>query len=186
MVDGKWTHIAEIPIVKEKGGVVTEIPVEAEGVRQVRILYDRKSGKGSVAVDDIDVAYGVTLQDVPVEGKIGINTGDVTSYLVDGLLPQTRYFYNVKGTDGEQTSLVSNEIAVMTAEKVESGLSFAQTAESGIFVNGRTLRSAQSITVFTVSGAYVGTTLPGQTLTLPAPGVYLIRSGLKTFKVSLK
>ncbi|MDE5749953.1 MAG: M6 family metalloprotease domain-containing protein, partial [Duncaniella sp.] len=167
-----WKIVAEIPVVKDAGGVTTTIEVPYEDAVQASITLRRNSGMGAVAVDDIDVAHGVALEDTPVEGLTELHVGDVAEHVVGGLLPGTEYYYKVRATDGTLVSRLSDEISVKTDGKTpESGLAEIATPAVSLTVSGLTVSSEAELMVYDLAGRLMGR---GTSVTLPARGVYIV------------
>ena len=72
-----------------------------------------KSGN-SLAIDDITIGHGHSLDKVALAGYEGLATGDVACIKVTGLEPETEYYYTVRGVDGDRMSLLSDEVRVKT------------------------------------------------------------------------
>lgn len=184
-------------IVTEKGGNTVTVDFDALGIKgatSVKLTFFRKSGKGSIAVDDIKVAYGLTFELVPVETYNDIHVGNVTSYAVSGLLPETIYNYTVTATDGTLVTRPSNVIELTTAKSSgildlqadAKALQIRCNAES-VEVSG--LEAAGAVTLYDIAGRTVASTVasPDGTaaLTAPAPGLYILKTPAKTVKVRL-
>lgn len=184
------------PIVTAKGGNTVVVDLDAQGIQgatSVKLTFFRKSGKGSVAVDDIKIAYGLTFELVPVEAYTDIAVGNVTSYAVTGLQPETIYSYTVTATDGTITSRPSNAIELTTAKS--SGI-LEVTASAGELKVSRTantveisgLGDAATVTLYDIAGRTVASAAAANgaaTLSVPAPGLYILRTPAKTLKLKL-
>lgn len=158
-----WSAIKDIPVVKEKGGEVNTVEAP-EGVIAVRIEFIRNSAKGSLALDDVDVAHGTTFENIDVEGYEAKEVGDVSEYEVTGLKGQTKYYYTVKATDGTLVSKPSNEIEVETKSS-ETAISDINAADS-----------AAPVEYYNLQGIKV---------TNPQNGVFIRKQGTKVSKVAM-
>ena len=109
----RWEMLDQIStIYYTSGGIVeytNEIPV---GTTQFKLVYsdDNPDMNSPTAIDDISITYGgeVKTRDYLVSEKLIT----ATSEPVSGLTPDTDYFYTVKSTDGNETSLESNIVDV--------------------------------------------------------------------------
>ncbi len=170
--------IAEIPVVSEKGGVVTEITDFPENTRGVRIEFVRTGTKGSIAIDDVTVMHGITYADVVIPAFDGIATGYTSSYKVEGLDPEHTYLYKVAATDGNLTSRHSDLIEVTTLkDQGNSGIAAVagDSLDITVAANVLTARAAGSITVYNVAGQVVASANGTLRATLPS-GIYLINA----------
>lgn len=176
-VNDNWTLVKSVPVVKEKGGATVKVDLVGYGAKQARIEFAKQSS-GSLAIDDIDAAYGVTLEDTPLLGYEARATGHVTSYAVTGLAPETEYYYTVVGKNSTHTSRLSNEIKV-TTQKATQGIESVSAEAVKVMVEGRTLTVAgaadnASVKVLDLTGRLVATGVASQSITLGQPGVYII------------
>ncbi|MDE7376234.1 MAG: M6 family metalloprotease domain-containing protein [Muribaculaceae bacterium] len=124
-VGGQYVEIANVPVVNEAGGLVTEINDVPLGVRSVRIVYDAPS-KAAIAIDDITIGHGLKYDLMPVVKDA--SAGAALSLAITGLEPSTEYFYSVVASDGSLQSKTSNTIKVVTLEKSSDEPTFDQLA----------------------------------------------------------
>lgn len=177
----QWSKIAEVAVVKEKGGATTELTDEIPGgTSQMRIYYKRTGGKGALALDDVKVGYSETSAAVPVEGLTDVEVGNVTSYAVTDLNDATEYFYTVRAADADGVlSKASNEIAVTT----EAGQGNSGIAD----VASDTLDTSAPVDVYDMLGRHAGrfesTDAARATL---APGIYILKQNKLTTKIAIK
>lgn len=170
--------VASIAVDTSKGGstaTLSELPAETEAIE---ISYVAE-GKGSLAIDDIDVRWGNALVPSPLDGYNAVSAGNSTEYRVENLAPETEYFYTVTATDGTYTSIPSDEIRICTGKT--SGISSpAPTAAIQWRISGMTLEisaSPESICgIYDVAGRLVGTICGSGSLTLPCRGIYILSS----------
>lgn len=154
---GVWTTADSISTLQTEG---TTESFTFNGVQAVRIRYARESGY--VTIDDIDVTVrGVTHN--PVAGLCPVQTGNVTSYAVEGLAPGD-YLYKVAGIDADGTrSLSYNEIKVNVGT---TGIADDITADG------------EEESIYTIDGVKVNSA--------GREGIYLVRRDNKVYKVMLK
>lgn len=87
------------------------IPINQIG-EDVKIKF-RNTGGNIALIDDVVINYGSTTPSF-VLGYEDLNVGNVTSYSVTGLDPETTYYYRVRAILGTVTSPNSNVIDVTT------------------------------------------------------------------------
>ena len=180
--------VAEVPVVTDKGGVVTEITDFPSNSRGVTIEYVRAGNKGSLAIDDVTVMHGSTYDDVVLPAYNAIATGYTDSYAVTGLNPESEYFYKVAATDGTRTSRHSELIQVTTARDLgQSGIAEATAAALTYTLNGSelTVTADGVITVTDISGRTVASGCGALSTALPAPGIYIIATPGGAVKVKI-
>lgn len=88
----------------------------------------------------------------------------------------------VEITDIKETALGEISFNVITA----NGSGVETVGIDGIVLNGRTLSASSSARVYNAAGALCGTLDAQRTLTLDAPGLYIIATGDHTAKVMVK
>lgn len=176
-----WESIGEYPITTEKGGkeiVIEEIPLWAESLK---IEFKKTDSKSSLAIDDVTVFHGVKYVPENLPSYDAIATGNVSSYKVTNLLPDSEYFYTLTATDGNLVSRISNEIAVTT--KSASGISSATANNVSVTTYGNTilirgLEAGSSATIADTSGRIVGTMIADSegnaTGSVSSMGVYVV------------
>ncbi|MDE6487613.1 MAG: M6 family metalloprotease domain-containing protein [Muribaculaceae bacterium] len=133
LAGGKWTVVAQLPIVTDKGGSTVELSADEipASATAMRIEFLRTEAKGALAVDDITVGHGITFTNVPVEGLTDYPAGSGTTCEVAGLKAETDYYYTVSALsdDGTLRSLPSQEIAVTTGAP-QSGIADITSTEA--------------------------------------------------------
>jgi phosphodiesterase/alkaline phosphatase D-like protein len=102
------------------------------------------------------------------------NVGNVTSYNVTGLTPNTTYFYVVRAVDAGGTSANSNEITVTTANATPPAITTTTLADFGNVC----LNTASPAGSFTINGTNLSTAdvtvgpLAGYTFSTTSGGTY--------------
>lgn len=187
---GVWSNFVSLPVVNEQGGLVTKIDFIPGSVKAVRIDYDMQ-GKGSLALDDIVVEWG---------GEENIAGGYTLEYTyptdraeVTGLEPSSTYYYRVTGCNGSLRSKPSDKIKVVTISSEETGIDDIADKSGHVMLNGRTLvidagNKEQLLMVCSISGqtVYDEKVKSTKKIMLPAPGLYIIRLGDNSYKVTVK
>lgn len=188
--DGLTDVLAELSVNCAPGGEVNLIDELPAGVRQICIMFDGSKGN-ALAIDDIEITYGVRQVSESVEGYESRMVGNVTSYEVTGLRPNTEYYYSVVATDGLRKSLVSNETKVTTTDiDAIAGI----IADGRLKVEGRNIlieeTSGASVEVYDVSGRHVVSSQTDATghlaLTVHTPGIYVLKVAGYIYKVIIK
>jgi len=176
-VIGMWTLIKTIPITSEAGGAITNIELADLDATAARIEFAKVSN-GALAIDDIDLAHGVTLEDTPLPGYETFAAGNVSSHTVTGLKPDTEYYYTITGKNATLASRLSNEIMVKTSGS-SMGIDDASTSQAGIVTHGRTLLVVgagdnATVKVFDLTGRLIASSAASQSITLPDAGLYIV------------
>ncbi|MBD5232613.1 MAG: M6 family metalloprotease domain-containing protein [Bacteroidales bacterium] len=191
---GEWIELDRIwPVSTDsKGETITlsadEFPAP---VHALRIEFKRPYGSGTLVVDDIEVVHGATSKAV-VEGYQAKSVGNVLSAEITGLKPETLYHYVVSATDGTLQSSDSWARPVRTTkfsgvEGVSAGGNVAVSV-SGLGVTASNGTSADAVVeVYDIAGMKVAaaTVAAGSsaTVSVPARGIYLIKTPEKVIKV---
>ncbi len=189
--DGKNWSVLEtiIPFDDPDGQIFHEI--FPDGVRSVRFTFYRNTTAGALVLDDVNVGFGVTLDKNPLSDYTDKPVGNVLSYHVVNLEPETEYRYVVRGFDGSLTSKSSNEIQIVTLPSSVSGI-LSPSVALGYTVSGNTLFFSsdsiqkENIGVYTILGqtVYAGK-IPASGIRLNTGQVYIVKKGDKIFKIVL-
>lgn len=187
-----WTTFDSFAIESRNGSgkhTVKNIPA---GMKEFRIVYHRGQS-GFITVNGIRVKTGVEGQaDTALDDFYWTLTGDVTSAKVDRLLPGVnRYKYAVAAVYGCHTSAFSRFEYVTTGSSGVDNITATDRDTLSFEAEGGQLRvytDAPRVEVFDISGRMVALmmTVDGQAVTGLPRGVYLIRAGLATAKVSVR
>ena len=126
---------------------------------------------------------------IVLEGYDDREVGDVQSFSVNGLTPNTQYIYRVRAHNGSMYSLSSPDMAVVTdlygaVGNVSEIGAFSVHATDGTLAVKAT--SGSTIEVYTTSGAKVAyMSLNGSTsATIPVtPGIYVVKCGAAVKKI---
>ncbi len=182
-IDGKWQELdilaldgakeAKTAAWDEKDG---KIPANCRALR-LTFLF---GGKGSIAIDDIRVAYNDNLQPVALPGFERKEVGATTSFKVEGLQPATTYFYRVAGCAAETVSLFSEEIAVTTLDNASAVERIETTASAHIAAVPGGIRisktTGETARIYAADGRLLHTAaLHGETYIPVAPGIYFVK-----------
>ncbi len=192
---GIWERIGEYPVVTDRGGKIISIDGIPEGAESIKIEFKKGASNCSLAIDDVTVFHGVKYVPENLPSYDAIATGNVSSYKVTDLLPDSEYFYTLTATDGNLMSRASNEIAVKTAST--SGISSTLASKVSITAYGNTiyvkgLEAGCSMTVNDISGRMVATIVADNegnaSASVSSKGVYILHtSDLQfRFKVIIK
>lgn len=142
LVDDAWHNLYYICPVNKTEGEVVSIGMEGQsapmphGVKAVRIIFT-KTTAGSVYIDDIKLGYGAKYESTALEVYNDTDQGNVTNAKVEGLQPNTTYYYMLRAYDADGTHTpYSEEMKVITGEKIEAGVEIVESAESLTVVDG--------------------------------------------------
>lgn len=172
------------------GGEVNVIDALPEGVRQICIQFDGAKGD-ALAIDDIELTYGMHQVAEYVEGYASLEVGNVTSHEVIGLRPNTEYYYTVVASDGQRLSLVSNETKVTTAD---TDAIVSVVSDGRIRLDGRSVCISgvpdARVDVYDIGGCRIAgsrTDVSGHlAVALHSPGVYILDIAGNIYKVIIK
>lgn len=181
-VGDRWIESATVPVITAKGGQRDTIASLPAGTRAVKLVFTRKGTAGAVAIDDIDVAYGVCSQPVAVEGYEEVHAGAVTSHEITGLDPDTEYSFTVRASNGTDLTAPSAFKKVRTLS-TSTALGTVDTARASIALAGRTLHAAglptgATVNIFDITGRLAATAVASHLgvaeITLPAGGIMIL------------
>ncbi len=135
-------------------------------------------------IDDL----GVHSMDVyrvvsPITGS-PFSVGNVTTYALTGLTPETTYVYSVVAMADGAKSTVSNKTEVTTF--VESGIgTAAMLVIDDVNFNGLIIRNAnkQVLSIYNAAGVLMLTSNSDIDMSGYAPGMYVVRSAKDTLKI---
>ncbi|MBA2744972.1 MAG: hypothetical protein H0U44_01990, partial [Flavisolibacter sp.] len=134
--------------------------IASNGTSRISAIYVKGNSAGSVPVF--------------VPGYQNLNVGNVTSYNVTGLAPNTNYYYVVRATNAAGTSVNSNEINVVTAPDLNPNLNAtALTAFGNVCIN--TIAGPHSFTITgsnLTPGDITVAAVTGYSFSTTANGVY--------------
>lgn len=133
-----------------------------------------------VLIDYIKVATkGGTISKESVTGY-PLNTGNVLTYNVTGLMPDSAYYYQVKVADN--TAIVSTEISLRTNSLTSAGINKASDIYWKNTIDGILLLNTtpgQRIEIYTLTGNKTGSLVSTQNkldIKLPQRGFYIIKT----------
>lgn len=183
------TLVAEVPVIAEKGGVITTVEDFPEGSTSVRIEFVRNGSKGSLAIDDVTVGHGYVYAPAMLEAYSAKSTGGTTtSHQVENLEPMTEYYYTVRASDGIRLSRPSSETKVVTSSV--SAVDSITGTDFTVSANGRMLAveapGQARITVTDMLGRVVLATTGSCVAELPAAGVYIVTADGHAAKIIVK
>lgn len=188
-----WSIYKEVAVETAAGGAVTEIDDIPAGYKQARIEFRRTTTKGAVAIDDVVVGHGETFTDVVVPEYDAVAVGNVESFDVTGLKPETTYRWTVAATDGTLTSRASTPLEAVT--KASSGISGIATSALRVAAGSGSVRvtgaeADGAISLCDLSGRIVAAATANAagnaTLTVNTPGFYIVRTGRAAVKVAVR
>ena len=105
--------IDEISFAEGGGSIEKTIPLPSDKLTVSSVIKFEGKKKLRVILEEMEVSTGGASEKIILPGYPK-RVGDVTSYLIDGLTPDTRYFYTVTSVIDGQNDKVSNEVSVTT------------------------------------------------------------------------
>lgn len=176
---GKYQEslVASVPI--DKSGMVVTVRDIPEETLQIKFSYRRSGSNGYVAVDDVSVGHGTAYEIVSLAGYENLNVGNVLSYTVENLKPNTEYLYSVKATDGSLFSRDSEVVAVKTENS--NAIESVETTPSDIRIIGGVAEcgSNDEIVIVDITGAVVARGF--NRVAIPAGGLYIVTVPTRQF-----
>lgn len=187
LTDGEWQTLGEFEIINDAPGAVTTLSDIPAGTRAARISLNLK-GRGSVAIDDVEVLWGARHELVAIPGYDALSSGGATSLLVKVDDPQAEYHYFVTAVNGTRRSLPSNIVKYIPATTVPA-ISSGATSLITFHDNSLHISAPRGTrwTVCDITGTIVASGLTDgvspTVVALTAPGIYIAKIEGKTLKV---
>lgn len=166
--DGDYAEVQLYPVETAAGGKTIEVSLP-ENAHQIRLVL--KNQAGSLALDDVEISYGMNYEYVPFPGYEAVDAGNVTEYRFSGLPAETHFGYVVTAYDGEWRSQPSDMIFVTT--KSLSGIVAA--AKDALFrVADRMVTPLEgaALMIYDTLGRKIGE--GSRQVALPTAGIYII------------
>lgn len=111
LYNGEWELIhEESAIVNAAGGKTVTLAIDRK-YTSLKWVYNRPAS-GNIAIDDIKIGHSGEMEDLPMAGYTDIEVGNVSSYVVEGLVEGTIYAYAVTAHNAEFASIASNMVYV--------------------------------------------------------------------------
>jgi len=173
--------IKEIPVVLEKGGLISEISLAEYKVTKACISFSRPT-KGSLAIDDVKVTHAPLVY-TPLYSALDAKAN--TELLVEGLTPGSDYKFRVTGNDGTYTTRPSDFFSVRTLDDSNAIIVEKENSDFILNVAGYTISTSIAVNVYDITGRLVAS---GATLIqLPSAGVYIVTSASgRTTKILIR
>jgi len=173
LADGQWTTAGSYPVITDKGGKITEVEAIPDGTHAVKITF-RRTGTGSLALDDVNVSWGARPVNTPLAGYNNAELGDVTSHDITGLTPGT-YYFTVTATDGTTVSHPSAEQEVIIADPAGIGTVTSSTAIWHLNGLNLTIDGACRYILTDIAGRTMAYGSGTATIALPVKGFYILK-----------
>jgi len=190
---GTWSALDEIDLSASAGTAAKyESPAIEPGSRGVRLTFAKTAG--SLYVDDVVVAHGAAATRVCVAGYDSREAGNSTACAVEGLSPETQYYYTVVACSGSLRSMESDEVAVKTGssasvdEILSAGGDIAVSAADGRIVVANHGAGECVAVVADVAGRVISTlrvAAGGEASVAVAGGIYVVKAGDRAVKIAL-
>ena len=182
----RWVEVDKLEVEKD-GNTYVLNPDLAENAKAFRLRYNKGEG-GNVVIDDVEVKFGSSLKSY-VDEFNHRDVGNASSVLVEGLAPNTTYYYTIMAKKGIQNTKLSNEVKVMLGDgSVEEihGNDFACYSSGGtIYIISE---EHVAIQIYSVSGSLILTKecCPGTTSVEDLPqGIYILKTPNSVTKLIL-
>lgn len=133
--DDTWEKVTSFPAGKSQGSGTVAFDKFPDGIKAVRIVFDRE-GAGSLAIDDVVIKHGGEMVAVYLPGMESFSVGNETELKVSGLESEMTYYYTVKASNGEVSSLLSREVPVVIAPLSGVGALGADSKSLTVTVSG--------------------------------------------------
>jgi endonuclease I len=151
LADEKWKTVDSIAYINTTKTVPSYSFSADENVRSIRFSYT-KAGSGYIAVDDVKTTFGTSNRSYIIENKPATGTGEK----VDGLEPNSVYYYDVRAVLGDVVSDFSESISVYTTGAsssadvaVENDVTIG-TSFDGINIYG--LKGDEQVSIYSLTG----------------------------------
>lgn len=188
----KWDVLSSINEFSSTEGKIITVDADLlQGIYAIRLLFSKASG-GSIAIDDVEIGYGGSVNHIYLPGWDKQDVGNTTSSNVTGLQPGTTYYYTVGSNNGDIDSDTSNEIKVTTTGNAAI---HQLTAAPRIWASGKELHVCPGngkpacLTIYNTAGMEVmSKNITEDTCLslrhLPA-GIYFVRMSADVIKIML-
>lgn len=167
----EWTTVASVAPENNRARTFeTEIPA---GYRQIRFSFTK--GKGRVALDDIEIEYGMTDFEIPG------SPFSTTATSLSATVPHThadKLSFRVRAIAGDLRSLWSEWVDMPH----DPSALIPVATPSGLRLYGRTVisESSRAINAYDIAGRIVAH--GAGTLELPSAGIFIVTDGISTMK----
>lgn len=167
--DGEYSEIKSYSVETASGGKTIELNLPSDAL-QLRLVLNAQAG--SLAVDDVELTYGMNYEYIPYVGREISDAGHELEYRFSGLPSETSFGYVVTAYDSSWRSLPSQMVFAVTA--TPSGISgqameampFRVVGKSVVPLNGTSVR------VYDALGRLIGD--GSKYVSLPEGGIYII------------
>lgn len=180
MGDDTWERVTSFPAGKSQGSGTVAFDEFPEGVRAVRIFFDR-AGAGALAIDDVVIKHGGDKVAVYLPGMESLSVGNETELKVGGLEPGETYYYTVKASNGDVISQQSREVSVVMAWLSGVGSVGADSESLTVTVSGNIVKvsapSGRVATLYDIAGHLIdrATVVSGTAeFNVPVAGFYIV------------
>lgn len=106
-----------------------------------------------------------------LDGYEAREVGDISTFRVDGLVPDIHYYYMVRATNGEMWTSPSNEIMVTL---IKSGIKPVISRNDRINIDGRDVYSDDDVLIYVYNAFGMKLAEGIRKITLPSDGLYII------------
>lgn len=191
MVNDNWVELSTVsPLSTADGGTVFDLNDIPSYCTAISMTYECTSG--ATAIDDICLGHGGPITLMPIEGKTDIDAGNTTSYVFDGLEPESNYGYSVIAYNATMVSKPSKVIPVTTTKPSGVNDLTATAANNSVIAKDGniivTSAGDNAVEIHDLSGRLViSTSISAGIWTSPTmqAGVYIVGLGNSYYKVAV-
>lgn len=138
-----------------------------------------------MAIDDVTITTGATVNNTPVKGFAPYDAGDALSAKVTGLEPMTLYAFSVSATSPEGMSLPSIARGLRTLDGPDNAIETVDSACAPAISTypGHLCYSGDTpVDIYAIDGRRVCRLYGPATISL-LPGIYIASTGISSAKV---
>lgn len=184
---GQWRTYAILPLDypdDNRQGHTAVFEALPDDTRSIAITFQGKQG-AAVAIDDVTITTGATVNNTPVKGFAPYDAGNALSAKVTGLEPMTLYAFSVSATSPEGMSLPSIARGLRTLDGPDNAIeTVGDTCAPAISTYpGHLCYSGDTpVDIYAIDGRRVCRLYGPATISL-LPGIYIASTGISSAKV---
>ena len=167
---GEYSEIQLYPVETAAGGKIIELNLPSD-VCQIRLVL--KTQSGSLALDDVELTYGMNYEYLPCAGHEVSDAGQGLEYRFSGLPSETHFGYVITAYDSSWRSLPSQMMFAVTA--APSGIIASSMGAPSFKLAEKTVlpMNGEVVTAYDTLGRLIGE--GSKAISLPEAGIYIIR-----------
>ena len=184
---GQWRTYAILPLDypdDNRQGHTAVFEALPDDTRSIAITFQGKQG-AAVAIDDVTITTGATVNNTPVKGFAPYDAGDALSAKVTGLEPMTLYAFSVNATSPEGMSLPSIARGLRTLDGPDNAIETVGGAcvpAISTYPGHLSYGGDTPVDIYAIDGRRVCRLYGPATISL-LPGIYIATTGISSAKV---